>query len=223
MPVVTHKFRRSIGRLTITSCALAALLWVSLSGVSSAHRVTIFAWVDGDTVHTESKTGGGKSVKGASVSVLGDDGNPLLTDKTDDGGRFSFRVPQKTDLTVVLKAAMGHKAQWKIPAGELPPISERSDIPVADQSQPETVGKYQHPSGDVAKNRSEGSEGLSRREMEKLIDEALDRKLKPLITHLSESAHDGPRVTDVVGGIGYIFGLVGLVFYILSRNDRRSR
>ena len=34
---------------------------------ASAHRVNVFAWVDGDTIHVESKFSGGKKVKTGKV------------------------------------------------------------------------------------------------------------------------------------------------------------
>ena len=36
---------------------------------ASAHRVNVFAWVDGDTIHVESKFSGGKKVKTGKVVV----------------------------------------------------------------------------------------------------------------------------------------------------------
>ena len=86
---------------------------------ASAHKVTIFAWVEGDTVHTQSKFSGGKVAKNAPVAVFDEEGNLLLEGHTDDGGRFSFKVPKDTTLKVVLKASMGHLAEWTVPAEEV--------------------------------------------------------------------------------------------------------
>ena len=58
---------------------------------------------------------------------------------------------------------------------------------------------------------------MDRREMEVLINQILDRKLTPVIRQLSELTHGGPKTTEVVGGLGYIFGLVGIALYILNR------
>ena len=40
-------------------CRVAFMLWLIGSGAADAHYVSLFAWVDGDTVYTESKFGGG--------------------------------------------------------------------------------------------------------------------------------------------------------------------
>ena len=76
---------------------------------ASAHKVIVFAWVEGDTVYTESKFNGGKKVKGGQITVTDLQGSPLLTGQTDDQGKFSFRLPQKTAMKVELIAGMGHR------------------------------------------------------------------------------------------------------------------
>ena len=84
-----------------------------------AHKVTIFAWVEGNTIYTQSKFSRGKKARGALVTVFDMEGNRLLEGTTDEKGEFSFKIPKKTGLKVVLKASMGHLAEWKIPVEEI--------------------------------------------------------------------------------------------------------
>jgi nickel transport protein len=58
---------------------------------------------------------------------------------------------------------------------------------------------------------------LSRQEAKALIDESLDRKLAPIVKMLADHVGRGPTVSEVLGGIGYIFGLAGVALYFLSR------
>ncbi|MGD9362169.1 MAG: hypothetical protein PVH85_25095, partial [Desulfobacterales bacterium] len=60
---------------------------------ASAHRVNVFAWVDGDTIHVESKFSGGKKVKTGKVVVMDPRSVELLSGFTNDQGEFSFKVP----------------------------------------------------------------------------------------------------------------------------------
>ncbi|MES0363996.1 MAG: hypothetical protein ABUK14_08625, partial [Desulfobacteria bacterium] len=62
--------------------------------------------------------------------------------------------------------------------------------------------------------------GLSREEVQRLIDESLDRKLAPIVNMLTESLDDDPEISDVIAGIGYIFGLVGVALYFRYRGKR---
>jgi nickel transport protein len=64
-------------------------------GAAHAHKVTIFAWAEGDTVYTESKFSGGKKVRNGKVEVFDNAGTLLLAGRTGDDGEFSFRAPKK--------------------------------------------------------------------------------------------------------------------------------
>jgi len=49
-----------------------------------------------------------------------------LTGKTDDQGRFSFKIPQETDLTIVLNASIGHRVEYIFFASEMNGINSSS-------------------------------------------------------------------------------------------------
>jgi nickel transport protein len=98
--------------LIILACASPAL----------AHRVVIFAFTEGNTVHTESKFMPNTPVKQGKIMVMdAKTGKELLTGQTDDQGKFSFPLPaeaaaQKMDLKIVVEAAMGHRGEWLLKA-----------------------------------------------------------------------------------------------------------
>ena len=94
-----------------------------------AHRVNLFAWVEGDTVHLESKFSGGKKVKAGKIIVSDPQGNELVRGNTDEKGEYTFKIPQKTDLKIVLIAGTGHRAEWTITASEIEmPVSEKKSV-----------------------------------------------------------------------------------------------
>ena len=77
-------------------CVLCIVLWlVFCRPLVWGHKVVIFAWVEGDTVYTQSKFSGGKKAKNSTVVVYDRKGNQLLEGKTDEKGEFSFKVPKK--------------------------------------------------------------------------------------------------------------------------------
>ena len=49
--------------------------------------------------------------------------------------------------------------------------------------------------------------------IDKALEKALDKKLAPIMRTLSEMQEQKIRLTDVLGGLGYIFGLVGVAAY----------
>ena len=182
---------------------LASILVLSNNLPALAHKVIIFAWIEGDTVFTESKFSGGREATGAQVLVFDREGKQLLEGKTNNKGEFSFKIPKLTDLRIVLNAGMGHKAEWTILESE---IQEASGVlgskRTAESSQPIAVG-------------------LSKAEIKELIEDSLDRKLRPIVRVITESQSKGPSVTEIVGGIGYIFGLMGLALYFKNRGKKR--
>jgi nickel transport protein len=185
-----------------------------------AHKVTIFAWVEGDTVYTQSKFSGGKRAKNSTVVVYDKEGNQLLEGKTDEKGEFAFKVPKQTDLKIVLKASMGHLAEWTIPAEEI-----TAGIDKAKGSTPEggvEAATQEAAPLTEAKTSIPTAVTLNRKEVQTLIDESLDRKLAPIVRMLGDQVGRGPTVSEVLGGIGYIFGLAGVAFYFSSRRKKGS-
>lgn len=184
---------------------LASVLIISTTLTASAHKVIIFAWVEGDTVFTESKFSGGKRAINALVEVFDREGQQLLEGKTDDKGEFSFKVPKLTDLRVVLTAGTGHKGEWTIPESEI-----REAVALLEKKPAEG------PSQAIAV-------GLSREDIKDLIEESLDRKLRPIVRMMTELQSRGPSVNEIVGGIGYILGLMGVAIYFKNRGKKRPR
>jgi len=88
---------------------------------ASAHRVNIFAWVEGDTVFVECKYPDGTKVHEGVIRVLDSAGKELLKGKTNDKGEFSFKVSNIDDLKVVLEAGMCPRAEWPISKQDLAP------------------------------------------------------------------------------------------------------
>ena len=97
---------------------VAGLLWIGAASVD-AHRVNVFAWVEGDTIHVESKFSSGKHVKAGKITVSDAEGTELLTGLTDENGAFSFKVPKKTELKIILEAGTGHRGEWTVAASEI--------------------------------------------------------------------------------------------------------
>ena len=140
---------------------VVGLLWIGTASVQ-AHRVNLFAWVEGDTVYVEGKFSGGKRVHAGKITVSDPEGTELLSGITDENGKFSFKVPQKTELNIVLVAGTGHRAQWTIPADEI--------------VMPATAKK--------------------------------------------PAAEKGLPVTDILIGMGCIFGLTAIIAYMRNRRKR---
>ena len=189
---------------------ILALVIVLAPAMALAHKVTVFAWVEGDTVYTESKFSGGRVAKDAPIEVYNAAGEKLLEGRTDDEGKFAFKPPRPEDLQIVLIGGAGHRNEWRVSAEEFSGAGSATSsaaLPVAETA-PLQSGLSESPrSGMVA---------LSPSELQALIEQSLDKKLAPILHRLGNVAQ-GPSLSDIIGGIGYIIGLVGLGAYIHAR------
>ena len=71
-------------------------LFMAFPETAMAHKVSVFAWVEGDTVYTLGKFSGGKKVKNGRIEVYDTEGKKLLDGLTNERGEFAFKIPQKT-------------------------------------------------------------------------------------------------------------------------------
>lgn len=203
---------------TLIVVLLALICSLAHISLAHAHKVTIFAWAEGETVHTESKFSGGKRVQGGKVEVFDSNGALLLDGRTDSKGTFSFKTPRITDLNIVLTAGMGHKNSWRLSADEL---GNGSSAPApATPAQPERTVSASDPRMD-ASSTSSGSV-MSAQQIEEIVSRQLEKKLQLLIRMVAASQNKGPTISDIIGGIGYILGLVGLGAYIRYRKDGKK-
>jgi nickel transport protein len=204
-----------------TLIGLMVVAMVLLFAVQSAHahRVNVFAWVQGDRVYVEGKFSGGRKVKDGQIIVTDADGVELLTGKTDDQGEFSFKIPQKTELKIVLLAGVGHRGEWTLSVEDLQ-TSESDPRAAGNDSRimPAAPGtELQNARGTRVRALQPG---LTEKDIQSAVEKALDRKLAPVFKMLAESRQQGPTASDILGGIGYILGLVGIGAYIHSRRKK---
>jgi nickel transport protein len=183
-----------------------------------AHKVSVFAWVEGKTIHTESYFPDGKAVVNGDVSVLDSQGGLLLSGTTDSKGLFSFPIPKRDDLTIVLDASMGHRATYTLTAGELGPG------PAPDSDGEQIQIPVERPSGtvqDLQATPGNTEATVTLEEIRAVIGEEVSRQLEPLAAKLSRlEKDDRVTVSEVFAGIGYILGLMGLVLFFKSKTKR---
>ncbi len=176
-----------------------------------AHKVNVFAYVEGDKIYTESYFNDGKKCINSKIEVFDQQGNKLLEGQTDEEGTFSFEIPEKeiinADLKIVLTASMGHRAEYIITSNELKGVRELIEEKVEEP---------------ISMNDSEEPEvsSLNLKEIKLLIEEALNEKLDPILSEIREirkSQTDKISTTEIIGGLGYILGIFGIIAYFLSR------
>ncbi|AJF05703.1 hypothetical protein [Geoalkalibacter subterraneus] len=90
------------------------VLFTLQAGTALAHKVNIFAYIEGVTVYTESYFPDGRAVEDGKITVVDSNEEALLEGRTNKEGLFSFAIPKKEDLVIILDAGMGHKTRFKL-------------------------------------------------------------------------------------------------------------
>jgi len=219
------KFRYLIFCLLFTVIQTACcLLFVPLA---NAHKVSIFAYAENGSVHSESYFVDGTKVKNSVLDVFdGNDGTKLLEGKTDEEGKFSFQIPRATSLKLVLHASMGHQAEFTLGEDEVRAAMD------AKQPLKASSVKSPSPSAVSAANKTPKKEsakaaecnGLSESDIETIVGSAVDKKIQPLMRMLVQLQEGSgkPKFTEIIGGIGYIIGILGIVAYFKGRRSRKK-
>lgn len=182
-----------------------------------AHRVNVFAYVEGGDVVVECSYSKSKRVNRGAVEVLSlQSGETLLAGETDEAGRFRFPVPEAarrtgSGLRIVLRAGEGHQNEWVVDAAEFMAAGPESAMAAGEA---QTAGNREAP----AATSVEAPAALSRGDVEEIVNAALDAKLAPIRRAVLERTEEGPGLREIIGGIGWIFGLVGLAAYFKGRS-----
>ncbi len=181
------------------SLFLMASLFFVMAGPALAHRINIFALDEGGTVYTESTFAGKRPVKKGTVRVFNQAKALLLTGETNEKGIYTFARPDSGMLTVEVDAGMGHKNSWELEAVE---GTVHLEAPVGD-----TVHPVEAPMTPMTP-----MSGLSPSDWKKM--EAVVETAVTLSLHHAKAE---TRLQDIVGGFGYIVGLLGIALWFRSR------
>lgn len=198
---------------------LAGLAVVLCAAPAMAHKLNVWATVEGRTIRGETYFRGGTPAQGAKVTAYGPDGKQLGRATTDAEGKFSLVATSRCDHRLVVDAGAGHGGEYTVRADELP-----EDLPGvaggAESARANVPSREPKPAADSASTPQPPAAPADAAELKAMIESALQRKIAPLERKLYEyQQRIGLR--DIIGGIGYIVGLAGLWFYFLGTKKKR--
>ena len=168
------------------------------------HRLKVFATVEGRKISGYAYFPGGGRAAGVTVVATAPDGSELGRATTNEKGEFEMTATRRCDHTLVAETLDGHKATFVVEAADLP-----EDLPPLAGGAPAERKETPAPAPPSVESTDAG-------ELKKLVEEAVARELRPLREQL-DALEARRRVQDIIGGIGYIVGVCGVVFYLLAR------
>lgn len=205
--------------------AAIGLLW---AGVALAHKVNVFAVADGGAVSGEGYFSGGAKAQNVPVEILDASGALIAQGVTEKDGTFKITLPASVSppLKVVLKAGDGHQNDFTLTAQDLAPAApaappaasavQGAGVPVASQASSSPGAATGSGQALVPASGSPAAAPLDEARLTALIEAAVaksvDEKLAPLKLQLARMAEQdqSARMRDIIGGIGWIIGLVGI-------------
>ncbi len=180
---------------------LLVFVFIIIPHLGFCHRINIFCYVDGENIRCQAKFTPGGPVKNGEILVESVQTKKLLLKtKTNDKGEVSFKIPEQVfknhwDLKVICNAEMGHRNFWIVKAEEMAPSKELETSQITSQAR----------------------EMISKKELEEVLSKVISRQLSPIKKELAELKEHKISIHDIIAGLGYIFGLAGIVMYMLSR------
>ena len=167
-----------------------------------AHKFKVFAFAEGNTIEGEAYFVGAGKASGAEITLF-QNGQPVSLVLSDADGVFQFQQLTPADYWIKADAGQGHVAKYRVSAEEMG---------VTEQPAPaaETSGKEASPTTAV------NNQGLAA-----IVESSVAHQLRPLREQI-EQLKEERRLQDILGGVGYIFGLAGLASLLLSRKRQQA-
>ena len=208
-------------------CVSLLFSFFSFPTVADAHKVNIFAYAQEGKVHAEGYFADGSKCKNSVIEVVdAKTDEKLLDGKTDDNGQMSFGIPRVTALKLILRAGEGHQNEYVLSEDEVRgamPAAKRQAERQVEEKKKEASEQKRPKSEQPAEVRKTMNPQVSTEDLEAVVSKVVDNKLQPVLKILQELRERAgkPGVTEILGGIGYIIGIVGIIAYFKGRGRDR--
>lgn len=192
-----RSWRRTVRFFLLLGCAFTTNAY--------AHKVNVFAYLEGDRVYVQGYFLDGKKAKNSKVTVYASGDQPVVEGLTNEEGEFTFPVTVKQDMRIVLNAGEGHQAEYQFSAAEIAGASDPAPHQDGDAG---SAGAA--PEKSVTGGVAPGSAELRR---------AVAEGVMPLAREIAE-LKERRSMSDILGGLGFIVGVFGAFAYYQARKRR---
>ncbi|MDV7339548.1 cobalt ABC transporter permease [Terasakiella sp. A23] len=183
---------------------LSLLLSLLLIPQAFAHKVVASGWTDGQDIEGEVGFSNGDMAKNGTIVEIYDLNDQKIgeTAVTDDG-LFRFTPSKAIPHKFVANLGAGHVAQFVMGVDELPEGLAKAGGTAPTSTPAATVQTAA--SSDIAQ----------------IVAKAVRKEVQPLRKEIA-SYKEKNDLQSILGGIGYILGLTGIVFYIMARRKEKN-
>jgi len=196
--------------------AAMAAIFLLTSPTAFAHKLNMFAYVEGDEIFAEGYFTDGKKAKNSTITVFDAADKQLLQGTSDADGQFTFAIPQQSDLRITVNAGMGHQAEFVLLKDEL---SEETTVTGTENKPASVLSSNNQAPAATATQIPSATTSLDNDAIRAEVERAVGKAIKPLMRELSTMRAE-KSLADIIGGIGFIFGLFGVAMYFKSRKQQ---
>lgn len=185
---------------------MALFLFIS-EGSAKAHKVNAYAYREGNKVIGECYFADGSPCKNSRVEVYSSSGNKISELMTDEKGKFSFHISEQGEIKIVIPAGEGHRAEYTLEAVERKLEAKGLKMKLGDEKKETDQEAHMH--------------SMGKEEIRQLMEEVMDFKLQGIKMEIMDLHKKMDKVTlrDIIGGVGFIFGVWGLMMLLKSRKN----
>lgn len=173
-------------------------LTLLLASPAAAHKLKVFASVQGDTVSGYAFFIGGGRPQGSSWIAKDAEGREIAAGTTDAEGQFSFQRPEEaaSGLTITVDTHEAHIASSTLSADRLGSVVAG----VTTEAAPDSPAHV--PDEQIAA----------------LVEAAVQRQVEPVLERIEEM-DSRLRFTDALSGVFFILGLAGVTLWARNRRS----
>ncbi len=174
-----------------------------LATTAQAHLFKVFAYVEGNTIHGSVYFSGGHAVEHAEITIKGKASDKQVKLTSNVKGEFLYSSTTPDDYLIQANTGDGHQAEWLIKAETFSPTATKANTaaPASSDSQSKILEKTDQ-------------------QLTTLVEQAVAKQIGPLRESLQRN-HDRARFSDIMGGIGFIFGIAGIALWWRSKQGNR--
>lgn len=202
----------SVGKRFVT--CISVWFFLLFSAQVHSHALKVFAYFEGDLVKGSVYFSGGLAAKSANVSLVTLDGEILQQLTTDDSGEFVSDAISIPVLSVVADSSDGHRGQWQLEKQTSELSNENTQHSNIKHSNIKHSNNKSKPS--ISEMSNPSFNGPSEAHLSRIVEQAIAAQVGPLRDELHRF-QDRARMSDIVGGIGFIFGIAGFAMWWRTR------
>lgn len=184
-----------------------------------AHKVNLFVFREGEKVSGEGYFANGAPCMKCAIEIYTLKGKKLTQTTTDEKGRFEVRVKEREPLLVRLIAGEGHLAEEKLEGSIEGASNDKTKESITKKEKVELQNKKNVENIKITNSKNVE---IDREMLKAVVKEVLSEELSSFKGNFLELKKDLNRVMfqDIIGGIGYIIGVLGLLAKLKARKEK---